>query len=277
MLPTWQQLYTSWTAIKGSEDTLIDALDLMEPIEINQNYNKIKSINFNHKINIVNVSFSYDQNKFILDKINLSINKGQKIGIIGKTGCGKSTLIDIMMGLLTPNNGELYVDGVRVSFSSEAWQSKIAHVPQIIFLADASINENIAFGIPPNLIDYEKVVAAAKIAQLTETIDALPRKFNTKVGERGIQLSGGQRQRIGIARAIYKSADIIFLDEATSALDSDTEQLIINEINKLDSKCTILIIAHRTDTLKSCDLILELSNSKIIRIGTYPEIILGKN
>ena len=165
------------------------------------------------------------------------------------------------MGLLTPNNGSLLVDGVRIdSKNLRSWQNCIAHVPQTIFLADRSIKENIAFGTNIGDIDIDRVKDAADKAQLTDVIEALPEKFSTNVGERGALLSGGQRQRIGIARAIYKNADVIIFDEATSALDTETEISVMNSINNLSKRITVIIVAHRLSTLDNCDLILDLDN-----------------
>ena len=209
-----------------------------------------------------------------LENICINILKGERIGFIGAPGSGKSTLLDVIMGLLTPSNGNIYIDDSKLNNNNyRNWQNRVAHVPQSIFLSDNSIAENIAFGIPMNLIDFERVYFAAQQAQIAETICNMPDKYFTKVGERGVRLSGGQRQRIGIARALYKKADVIVLDEATSALDNDTELDVMNAIEQLGDDLTILIVAHRLSTLKKCSRIIELSDSKIKRIGKYNEII----
>ena len=178
------------------------------------------------------------------------------------------------MGLLEPTEGLLEVDGQAInSENRRAWQTHIAHVPQAIFLADSSVEENIAFGIPKDQIDHSRVREAAQQAQIAEVIEGWPNQYQTVVGERGIRLSGGQRQRIGIARALYKRADVIIFDEATSALDNETEDAVMDAIDKLNQNITPLIIAHRLTTLKNCSLIVELSDGGITRLGSYDEIM----
>jgi ATP-binding cassette subfamily B protein len=178
------------------------------------------------------------------------------------------------MGLLDPTEGSLEIDGKRVDETNKrAWQSHIAHVPQAIFLADDSIAENIAFGVPKTKIDYERVKLAAKQAQIADTIEIWPLQYKTFVGERGVRLSGGQRQRIGIARALYKQADVIIFDEATSALDTETEQAVMQAIDSLSNNLTIIIIAHRLTTLKNCSQIIELAGGCVKQVGFYKEII----
>ena len=181
--------------------------------------------------------------------------------MIGRTGSGKSTLLDILMGLLIPTTGEIKIDNKKITSSNrQQWQKHIAHVPQAIFLADNTVEENIAFGVPKDEIDIERVRLAAQQAQIAETIESWPKQYQTFVGERGILLSGGQRQRIGIARALYKRADVIIFDEATSALDNDTERAVMQAIEALSKDLTLLIIAHRLTTLKNCTQIVDLSN-----------------
>jgi ABC-type multidrug transport system fused ATPase/permease subunit len=178
------------------------------------------------------------------------------------------------MGLLEPTSGSIEIDGEKLTESNRrAWQTRIAHVPQSIYLSDASIAENIAFGINPKEIDMSRVVDAAKRAQLANFIDSLPKKYKNKVGERGVRLSGGQRQRIGLARALYKKSDVLVLDEATSALDSETEESVMKAIGLLDHELTVLIVAHRLSTLKECDQIYELANGRLLRQINYNEII----
>jgi ATP-binding cassette subfamily B protein len=183
-------------------------------------------------------------------------------------------VLDILMGLLVPTQGQLLVDDVLVDGGNiRRWQLHIAHVPQSIYLADCSIAENIAFGIPPEKIDWVRVREAAQQAQMASVIESWPEKYQTTVGERGVRLSGGQRQRIGIARALYKKADVLVFDEATSALDSDTEQSVMQAIDGLSRDLTIIIIAHRLTTLKGCSEIIELSAGELRRRGTYEEIV----
>jgi len=193
---------------------------------------------------------------------------------MGITGSGKSTLLDIIMGLLPPTSGELEIDGKPITNENRrAWQAHIAHVPQNIYLSDCSIEENIAFGIPKDKIDHQKVEKAAQQAQIAELIEGWKDGYQTFVGERGIRLSGGQRQRIGIARALYKQANVLVLDEATSALDNETEQAVMEAVEALGRGLTILIIAHRLTTLEGCDRIVKLEKNKIIKIGSYQEVI----
>jgi ATP-binding cassette subfamily B protein len=223
---------------------------------------------FSKNIVLERLGFHYgNDTPIVLTNINLEIKKGSRVGFVGVTGSGKSTLIDIIMGLLPPTQGKFLVDGVEITdLNTQSWQRNISHVPQAIFLTDDSIEANIAFGIPKGKIDYESVVNAARQAQIEDIIESWPDKYQTFVGERGIRLSGGQRQRIGIARALYKKTDVIILDEATSALDSETESRIMETIEKLDKNITVLIIAHRTTTLKNCDQIVELKDGKINNI-----------
>jgi ABC-type bacteriocin/lantibiotic exporter with double-glycine peptidase domain len=275
MLPILQTIYNSWISIKGRYHMLNDALSLLElsnPIFFNTK--SAIPIEFHNNIHIKDVSFSYQgTNKIVLKNIDIKIYKGQKIGIIGITGSGKSTLLDIIMGLLIPQQGSMFIDGNPInSINSRNWQIRISHVPQSIYLSDSTIAENIAFGIAEKNIDHKKIIEAARKANLYETIENLEMKFQTYVGERGIRLSGGQRQRIGIARALYKNADVIILDEATSALDNKTEEDVMEAIKNLNVDITIIIVAHRITTLKNCDHIFELENGKLFSRGKFDEI-----
>jgi ATP-binding cassette subfamily B protein len=238
-----------------------DVLELLDqPLPHYAQQSPSKPISFNQDIRLKNIDFHYnDQVPYILKKIDLTIAKGDRIGFIGKTGSGKSTLVDIIMGLLLPTKGEIYIDNQQITDKNRrSWQAHIAHVSQNIYLADASIEENIAFAVLPENIDHQRVRQAAKQAQISELIEQWPDKYQTFVGERGIRLSGGQRQRIGIARALYKRTDVLIFDEATSALDNETEQAVMEAIDGLDKELTILIIAHRLNTLKGCDKIVEI-------------------
>jgi ABC-type multidrug transport system fused ATPase/permease subunit len=273
MLPILQQGFIAWSTIKGSSASINDTLELLEqPMKTNLQKDIIF---FNTEICLKNIKFQYNnEGPIIINNLELKINKGDRIGFIGETGCGKSTLLDIVMGLVPPSSGQILVDGVPLSEKNVAsWHKNIAHVPQIIFLSDSSISENIAFGIPKDQIDFSKVVLAAKNAQLDEIINTWENKYNTIVGERGVRLSGGQRQRIGIARALYKNANVLIFDEATSALDNNTEESVMSTIDLLNNNFTIIMVAHRISTLKNCDQIVELSSGKINRILKYNDLI----
>lgn len=281
LLPILQQIYSSFVAIKTNQIALQDTLILLDqslPCYVNQP-SISPALLFENSIGLNKISFRYSpENPWIFRDLSLTIKKGSRVGFIGTTGSGKSTLIDIIMGLLQPTSGFFEVDGRPIELNNQRnWQNLIAHVPQTIFLSDTTIAENIAFGVPKHKIDLSKVKLAAQQAHLSETIEGWDRQYQTIVGERGIRLSGGQRQRIGIARALYKKAEIIVLDEATSALDDETELLVIDAIKNLSPNLTFLIIAHRISSLKDCTEIIELGNEKIIWIGKYDELIFRLN
>jgi ATP-binding cassette subfamily B protein len=276
MLPLLQQAFASWSNIRAGKSVLNDVVDFLnQPLPSNADKPEPKSLAFHHNITFDGVGFRYGQNlPWVLHDLNLTIPKRSRIGFIGTTGSGKSTLLDIVMGLLSPSHGRLKIDGFEINaFNCRAWQKHIAHVPQSIFLADASIAENIAFGIPADQIDWDRVRQAAEKAQIADTIESWQEKYTTLVGERGVRLSGGQRQRIGIARALYKNADVIVFDEATSALDGETEQAVMESMKNLGDDLTVLIVAHRVTTLRDCTQVVELSNGRVKRIGSYEEII----
>ena len=264
LLPAFQQAYGSWVIITVNTNSALDLLYLLnqKPYFEKKNTNKIC---FKNKINLRNISFSYKNNtKKILDKFNLEIFKGDRIGIIGPSGGGESTLGDILMGLLEPTEGVLEIDGIELhkndKFSKNDWYKNISHVPQDIFLIDGSIAENIAFGVPYKRIDKKKLMKVIHASRLSNFIKNIDDAFLKIVGERGSKLSGGQRQRIGIARALYKGGNILILDEATSALDQETELSIMKTIDNLNSSITIIIITHRLSTLKKCNRIIDLGN-----------------
>ena len=277
LLPVMQQSYAAWTSIQGIQISLQDTLDLLDqPLPDYANQPVAKPLPFQQQIKLNQLSFRYSpQTAWVLRNLDLNIAKGSRIGIIGATGSGKSTLLDIVMGLLRPSEGSIEIDGQPVTIENHrAWQAHIAHVPQDIFLADSTIEENIAFSIPKDQIDHERVRQAAQQAQIADSIDTWPKQYQTFVGERGVRLSGGQRQRIGIARALYKQADVIIFDEATSALDNETEQGIMQAIEGLSTELTILIIAHRLSTLRNCTQIVELGSCGILRTGSYQNIVI---
>lgn len=266
LLPALQQAYKSYSSIKGAQYSFTDVLDLLDqPLPKYASQPKSKPILFNSTIYLKSISYRYaKESPAVLDNIDLKIKKGERIGIVGKTGSGKSTLLDVFMGLLQPTEGAIFVDDKIINEeNNRSWQAHIAHVPQNIYLADASIEENIAFGVANSSIDHKLVEKVAKEAQLFGLIESWQDKYKTYVGENGVRLSGGQRQRIGIARALYKKADVLIFDEATSALDNKTELAVMEEIENLGENLTILIIAHRITTLRLCDRIIEVSNSGV--------------
>jgi ABC-type multidrug transport system fused ATPase/permease subunit len=276
LLPALQQAYGSWSAIQGGQASLQDTLDLLDqPLPDYANHPTPFPLPFKQEISLSSLSFRYStQTPWVLNSLDLTIVKGSRVGFIGTTGSGKSTLLDIVMGLLQPTTGTIEIDGQPILLGNQrAWQAHIAHVPQAIFLADCTIEENIAFGVPKAQIDSKRVRLAAQKAQIAEIIETWPKQYETFVGERGIRLSGGQRQRIGIARALYKQADVIIFDEATSALDNETEQAVMQAIEGLSKDLTVLIVAHRLTTLRNCTQVVQLADGGIKCMGTYQDIV----
>jgi ABC-type multidrug transport system fused ATPase/permease subunit len=244
---------------------LTDVLALLDqPLPELANQAEPESLAFVNAISLQNISFRYgDTTPWVLDEINLTIPKGARVGFVGSTGSGKSTVIDLIMALLEPSNGVLMVDDKIITAENRrAWQRNIAHVPQAIFLADTTISENIAFGIPSDQIDYERVRLAAKRARIDEFVESYPDGYAAIVGERGVRLSGGQRQRIGIARALYKQASVL-----------ETEFSVMQAIDDLADDLTIIMIAHRTTTLKKCDVIFKLDQGQVFAQHSYNEVI----
>ena len=275
LLPILQQAYSSYSLIKGSKSSFEDVLNLLDqPLPEYADQPLPKPIPFVKEIKLNNLNFRYSEDApWLLKNVNLSLKKGSRIGFMGVTGSGKSTLLDIIMGLLPATEGGLMIDNQTINNQNRrAWQAHIAHVPQNIYLSDSTIEENIAFGVAKELIDHRRVKKAAQQAQIAELIEEWQDGYQTFVGERGIRLSGGQRQRIGIARALYKQADVLIFDEATSALDNETEQAVMDAIEDLGEDVTILIIAHRLTTLKGCDKIVKLGKNNTINILNYKEI-----
>lgn len=280
LMPLLQQIFLSWSQVMGSHQELHDVLSLLRANPLGKDRSRIPDpIGFDRAITIENLSYRYTPSTpWVLNDINLVIKKGSRVGFIGKTGSGKSTLIDLVMGLLEPTSGTIRVDDLALDAKTrQAWQRRIAHVPQSIFLVDDTIAANIAFGREAKNIDMDAIQRASKHAELSEHIENQPDGYMSLVGERGIRLSGGQRQRIGIARALYKGCDLLVLDEATSALDNETEASVMASINGLSRDLTILVIAHRLSTLSSCDYIVELDGGNIVRVGTYNELVLNRS
>lgn len=276
LLPVLQQGYQSWSSIRGSQASLYDTLELLDQPLPNYATSSAKPpIPFKSSIHLEQISFRYaPENDWVLKNVQLTINKGTRIGFIGSTGSGKSTLIDIIMGLLEPTKGQLLIDDTLLDNENlQAWHQHIAHVPQAIFLADSSIAENIAFGVPREQIDQMRVQEAARQAQISDAIENWKEGYQTIVGERGIRLSGGQRQRIGIARALYRKADVIIFDEATSALDNETEEAVMEAIDNLSQDLTIILIAHRYSTLRTCSEIIQVTQGSINSVGSYQNLM----
>ncbi len=249
-----------------------------KPDELEVTATKKMAMFFKQKFSLSNITYQYPEvNTYAIQNISLTIHKGESIGLIGKSGSGKTTLVDIILGLLYPKAGDIQVDGVSIYQDIRAWQNLVGYIPQSIFLTDETIAQNIAFGIPESLIDHEKLWQAIRSAQLEEFVQQLPQGVKTLVGERGVRLSGGQRQRIGIARALYHEPEILVLDEATSALDNATEQLVNESIKALSGTKTMIIIAHRLSTVKHCDRLYLLDQGKVIKSGTYEEVVLQSN
>jgi len=265
LLPALQQGYVSWSSLVAYQEPTQEVVDLLEqpmPSWVEKAGNSL--IKFEKEICFDSVGFRYNpESPMVLSDLSFSISKGSRVGFVGKTGSGKSTCLDLLMGLLEPSEGKILIDGKVLHASNvRAWQRKIAHVPQSVYLSDNSLAENIAFGVPLTEIDMGRVREAARQAQIADFIEGSPQGYQARVGERGIRLSGGQRQRIGIARALYRQAQILVFDEATSSLDSETEDAVMDSINSLSANLTILIIAHRMTSLKNCSQVISLKNEK---------------
>lgn len=276
LLPALQQIYSAWTSIAGNHASLADTIAMLDqplPAEILQH--APAPLPFHNAIRFDAVRFRYTSDgPWVLNGVNMTIPKGARVGFVGSTGSGKSTTLDLLMGLLIPTEGQLLVDGNPISDNCRsAWQRSIAHVPQSIYLADTTLAENIAFGVPRDAIDLDRVRLAARQAQIAGLIENCPDGYYAYVGERGIRLSGGQRQRIGIARALYKQASVLVFDEATSALDNATEQSVMDAIEGLSSNITILLVAHRLTTVQRCDTIVELGHGQVVARGTYEQLL----
>jgi ABC-type multidrug transport system fused ATPase/permease subunit len=276
LLPVLQQGYSAWAGVVGSQASIAKTLGLLDqPMPQDASLPAPAPLPFKDKARFNGVRFRYSSDgPWVLDNFNLTIRKGSRVGFVGSTGSGKSTALDLLMGLLAPTEGEVLIDGEPVIGGRiRAWQRTIAHVPQSIFLSDASLAENIAFGVPRDLIDMTRVRLAARHAQIADFIEGRSGGYEALVGERGVRLSGGQRQRIGIARALYKQASVLVFDEATSALDGATEQSVMDAIDGLDRDLTIVLIAHRIATVRTCDVIVELQHGQVVAQGTFDHLL----
>lgn len=278
LLPILQQIYASFATVLACNASLFDVVRLLEQALPEQNSGS-KLLNqhnvFSSSIHLNAVSFKYPTAESqTLSAVNLEIFKGEKIGLVGVSGSGKSTLLDLLMGLISPSEGEVIIDGVEVRKEDiKSWQQQISHVPQAVYLADASIAENVAFGLDGDAIDYSRIEEILHKLDLWEYVQALPLGVDTHVGEQGARMSGGQRQRLGIARAMYKRSDVLFLDEATSALDAKTESKVIDSLIEHSDTMTIFAAAHRTETLAFCDRILVMGAGRISSEITYEQLL----
>lgn len=280
LMPALQRAFAQLTTLRfhipGLERIYQDMQNLDQKILPHSVNVQNQALRFNHSISLQNVSYCYPESRVnVLKNINLTIQANTTIGFVGSTGSGKTTLIDIILGLLALCEGEMFVDDIKINQNNiRNWQNKIGYVPQNIFLADDTITQNIALGETDNDIDFEGIKHAAQIANIDEFItNDLPNGYNTQVGERGVKLSGGQRQRIGIARAIYHKPKLLVLDEATSALDGISEETVMSAINNLSGKKTIILIAHRLTTIKQCDLIHIIKDGRILASGNYEDLL----
>jgi ABC-type multidrug transport system fused ATPase/permease subunit len=278
LLPLIQQTYYGWSSWASNRMIVDDVFALLSlpTAPAAGEAETVEPLTLEKQISVENVSFVYPgRTAPALEDIRLVIPCGSRIALIGETGSGKSTLADLLMGLLEPSSGQISVDGhPLVDTMRQRWQRSIAHVPQAIFLADASIERNIAFGVPADLVERDRVVEAARRAQLHDVVLGLPQGYDTVIGERGVRLSGGQRQRLGIARAVYKGAPVLVLDEATSALDDMTEAAVSQALQELgDSGLTIIMIAHRLSTIAQCDIVVRLDNGRVSLVGSYAEVV----
>jgi ABC-type bacteriocin/lantibiotic exporters, contain an N-terminal double-glycine peptidase domain len=289
LMPGMQQIYTNFSLIRSRwphvaylrselESCVLRPVSRVKESETRPTQSFIS--NPAPLIEFRNVTFSYPNTKTTtIDNVSFSIADNTTVGFMGETGSGKTTIIDLILGVISPDSGEILVHGKPViSHNVEAWQKSVGYVPQDIYLTDNAIAENIAFGLHKNKIDMAKVRKAAALANIADFIDGdLINQYDTTVGERGVRLSGGQRQRIGIARALYYDPQLLVFDEATSALDYETEKSVMEAIERLSNQKSIIIIAHRLTTLQKCDLIIKVDRGRIVKSGTFDEVIRQDN
>ena len=283
LLPALQQVFASISTVRFSLPSLdtihrdvVEARRTTSPEIILAKTHLLPALPFAQGFEIRSVVYCYPgTTEPTINGMSLTIAPNASIGFVGSTGSGKTTIVDIILGLLTPTSGQLLVDGIEISGDNIArWQRNLGYVPQHIYLSDDTIARNIAFGVPDHEIDMEAVIRAAKIANLHKFIEReLPERFETVIGERGVRLSGGQRQRIGIARALYRDPSVLIMDEATSALDGITEDAVMDALKTLSTKKTVIMVAHRLTTVKDCDAIYLMDHGRIVNHGTYDELI----
>ena len=274
LLPIFQQSYFLYAALLSNSESVNEVTTFFSNKDNDLNLqNSNEKLYFNKSIKFENVSFDYGRKKFHLDNINAEFKKGYKVGIVGKSGSGKSTFIDLLMGLITPKNGFIKIDGQNLSPDNiNKWHKVISHIPQSTYLNNETIYENIAYGVKQNEIKISLVEKIIKQLKLESLIDLMEKGYETKLGEKGNNISGGQRQKIAFARSFYRNFDVLVIDEATSSMDNISEETIFNEIYKLENK-TVFIISHRLAFLKRCDIILEFENGKLINSGKYDDLL----
>lgn len=277
--PRFKDIFNSLSSLRAYQpvvEMMMDHLSHVPEVPLPEKKEVITPLPFEKDIKLENIIFTYPETETpVIKKQSFTIKKNTTIGLVGPTGCGKTTLVDILLGLLRPEKGEIIVDGTEVNdINMRSWQANLGYVPQVIYLTDDTITANIAFGVDPAKVDMEAVKKAAKIANLSEFIEnELPEGYDSRVGERGVRMSGGQRQRLGIARALYNDPNVLVMDEATSALDGVTENAVMEAIENLTGTKTIIIIAHRLTTLIKADVIYMLKKGKVKAQGTYSELM----
>ncbi len=272
LLPSFNKIVAELSSLqynKAGVDAIYEDLhqiDRLSAMEEEEKGDEIGDLSFRKEIRIENITFHYPSiESNVLEHVNMTISKNSSVAFVGPSGAGKTTLADIILGVLAPQQGKVTVDGVDIQKAMRSWHKKIGYIPQFIYLMDDTIRNNIAFGLRPNVIKEDQVWRSLEEAQLKEFVESLPEGLDTRIGERGVRLSGGQRQRIGIARALYHNPEFLVLDEATSALDNETEKAVMDAVNFLAGSKTLLIIAHRLTTIEKCDIIYEIKDKKVVK------------
>ncbi len=279
LMPSIQKIVSMYTKLRynlASLDPIYGDIKKLEydNARFNDDRKRKDKLKFENEIRIQNLSYHYPgSDEQAIDKISLTIAKGEAVAFVGSSGAGKTTIVDIILGLFEPDEGEIYVDGTNIQDNLSAWQKNVGYIPQTIYLADETLRANVAFGVPEAEIDDNKILEAIKLAQLEMLLERLPNGLDTIIGENGTRLSGGQRQRLGIARALYHDPKVLVMDEATSALDNITEKQIINAIEALREDHTLIMIAHRLTTVKNCDKLYFMEQGSIVQEGSYYDLV----
>lgn len=279
LMPSIQKIVSMYTKLRynlASLDPIYGDIKKLEydNARFNDDRKRKDELKFENEIRIQNLSYHYPgSDEQAIDKISLTIAKGEAVAFVGSSGAGKTTIVDIILGLFEPDEGEIYVDGTNIQDNLSAWQKNVGYIPQTIYLADETLRANVAFGVPEAEIDDNKILEAIKLAQLEMLLERLPNGLDTIIGENGTRLSGGQRQRLGIARALYHDPKVLVMDEATSALDNITEKQIINAIEALREDHTLIMIAHRLTTVKNCDKLYFMEQGSIVQEGSYYDLV----